>query len=175
MLSPLLGLAWLGLGAFWGYPLHHAVYRAWGRRRVGRLAAYVIGAVCYCVGVYGLLMLLDGGWMRGRGLQSSWYRVTWPEALATGAAAGLLFGAAFFLKAEWAGGGPFDLRSSAGGPEFPPDYVADVLRLERSASAAENRRFARWLVKRAHKVREPLPAELQAFAARHLPPRLTRR
>ena len=149
----LLGLFWLALGCFWGFVLRSQVLRGGAPTRARRFVAHWLGVTCWMAGVGGLLVITGEGkrqWSHG-----TWVRYEWPDVLLYAAIAGLLFSA---------------LRTFGGAAaEFPEPDVAALLAAEPTAGAADNRRAARLLVKRARRAGQPLPPPLEAFVRRHLP------
>jgi hypothetical protein len=163
----LLALAYLVLGGYWAYALHTRLFRAYGKTRLGRFVAYVPAALCFGLGVGVMGALWDGGWHRVRG-PGYYYnsRTTLEEGLVIGLVLGLIAGGMFFLQSERKGGQLF-LDDGPAMPEFPPEYVQEVLAAEPRASTREKANTARFLQKRSRKTGQPLPPELVAFVERN--------
>jgi hypothetical protein len=163
LLRVLMALAWLAMGAAWGYWAHTRVLRGRPVTRARRFVANWAGATCYLLGVAGLLVISgEGKLQRSRG---TWIRWEWPEALAAALAGGLLFGVVAAFRRPAAD----DLAALPDPPEFPDTYVREILAAEAAASADECRRLARRLVKRARRSGQALPPPLAEFVRRHLP------
>ena len=134
-----------------------------GDRRLGRLAAYLIGAQCYFLGLGMMEAFANDGWLRSR-RTGSWMRTSLAEGLLLGAILGLVAGVAFFIRNERRG--PPFARAVERQVEFPPSYITEILAAEAVAPPADRRKMAGFLTERARKTGQSLPPELAAFVER---------
>ena len=168
----LLAFACVLLGIYAAHVVHAKVFRAFGGRRAGRLAACILATVlCYTL-AGGVAMAVAGdGWTRSRWSPAyTRTHTSMREGLVGGLLVGLVVGVVLFITGERRGGVPMyddPFGEEPLGPAFPPEYVQNVLDFEPRASKVECVQMARSMRRVSRRTGEPLPPELAGFVERH--------